>query len=61
MEILRLLKSSFRSRPVSKIMLPKIGDIFANLAGGEQFSKVDLRQAVTSSGRFETSTHNVYS
>ena len=25
--------------------LPRIGDIFANLAGGQKFSKIDLRQA----------------
>ena len=25
--------------------MPKIDDIFANLAGGQKFSKVDLRQA----------------
>jgi hypothetical protein len=25
--------------------MPKIDDIFANLAGGQKFSKIDLRQA----------------
>ena len=30
---------------VDQYPLPKTGDVFANLAGGEKFTKIDLRQA----------------